>query len=229
MIDELRARGPFARSLLAVTVAQDVAVPILFAAVLLVSKTLVSRGALQLAVAGVAALQLAGSLAAGVALGALLVQYARLVRGHEAAWLAAAAFLAAAAARLLHLEPIFIGPPAGCYPRTVGPVGIGRRARVSRRGGLARAPAHSDRWCPRGGRTNLLPPGAASGRGSARGGGNAWRRSGSGRRDCRGFWGGVKEATGRARHCPPVRPAPPWPWPSAPRSEEHTSELQPPC
>src|SRR5207244_262080 len=43
MIDELRARGPFARSLLAVTVVQDVAVPILFAAVLLVCKTLVSR------------------------------------------------------------------------------------------------------------------------------------------------------------------------------------------
>src|SRR5205823_3915028 len=85
------------------------AIAILFAAVLLVCKTLVSRGALQLAVAGVAALQLAGSLAAGVALGALLVQYARLVRGHEAAWLAAAAFLAAAAARLLHLEPLLIG------------------------------------------------------------------------------------------------------------------------
>src|SRR3989440_4684349 len=84
MIHELRARGPFARSLLAVTVAQDVAGPILFAAVRLVSKTLVNRGALQLAVAGVAALQLAGSLAAGVALGVLLVQYARLVRAHEA-------------------------------------------------------------------------------------------------------------------------------------------------
>src|SRR2546429_151277 len=126
MIHELRARGPFARSLLAVAVAQDVAVPILFAAVLLVSKTLVSRGALQLAVAGVAALQLAGSLAAGVALGVLLVQYARLVRGHEAAWLAAAAFLAAAAARLLHLEPILIGLAAGCYLENVAPVESGR-------------------------------------------------------------------------------------------------------
>src|SRR5205814_1050701 len=58
MIDELRARGPLARSLLAVTVAQDVAVPLLFTAVLLVSKTLVSAGALQLTVAGVAALEL---------------------------------------------------------------------------------------------------------------------------------------------------------------------------
>src|SRR5947208_3371029 len=126
MIDELRARGPFARSLLAVTVVQDVAVPLRFAAVLLVCKTLVSRGALQLAVAGDAALQLAGSLVAGVALGALLVQYARLVRGHDAAWLAAAAFLAAAAARLLHLEPILIGLAAGCYLENVAPVESGR-------------------------------------------------------------------------------------------------------
>ena len=126
MIDELRARGPFARSLLTVTVVQDVAVPILFAAVLLVSKTLVSRGALQLAVAGDAALQLAGSLVAGVALGVLLVQYARLVRGHDAAWLAAAAFLAAAAARLLHLEPLLIGLAAGCYLENVAPVESGR-------------------------------------------------------------------------------------------------------
>src|SRR5205823_4164673 len=68
MIDELRARGPLARSLLAVTVAQDVAVPLLFAAVLLVSKTLVSAGTLQLTVAGVAALELAGSVTVGVAL-----------------------------------------------------------------------------------------------------------------------------------------------------------------
>src|SRR5207248_1445383 len=73
MIDELRARGPLARSLLAVTVAQDVAVPLLFAAVLLVSKTLVSAGTLQLTVAGVAALELAGSVTGGVALAVLLV------------------------------------------------------------------------------------------------------------------------------------------------------------
>src|SRR5437773_10534303 len=110
----------------------------LFAAVLLVSKALVSRGALQLAVAGVAALQLAGSLAAGVALGVLLVQYARLVRGHEAAWLAAAAFLAAAATRLLHLEPLLIGLEIGrasCRERggVSGGGGAGKKQRVRAR------------------------------------------------------------------------------------------------
>src|SRR5439155_1714836 len=93
MIDEMRARGPLARSLLAVTVAQDVAVPILFTAVLLGSKALASAGALQLTVAGVAALELAGSLAVGVAIGALLAQYTRLLRGPEAAWLVAVALV----------------------------------------------------------------------------------------------------------------------------------------
>src|SRR2546426_12644050 len=47
-------------------------------------------------------------------------------RGHEAAWLAAAAFLAAAAARLLHFEPILIGLAAGGYLENVAPVESGR-------------------------------------------------------------------------------------------------------
>src|SRR5437660_11145059 len=67
LIDELRARGPFSRSLLAVTVAQDVAAPILFTLVLVASKALASAAALRLTVACVAALELAGCLAAGVA------------------------------------------------------------------------------------------------------------------------------------------------------------------
>jgi len=126
MIDEMRARGPLARSLLAVTVAQDVAVPILFTAVLLGSKALASAGALQLTVAGVAALELAGSLAVGVAIGALLAQYTRLLRGPEAAWLVAAALLAAVAARLLRLEPLLIGLAAGVYLENFSPVERGR-------------------------------------------------------------------------------------------------------
>src|SRR5256886_16804284 len=101
MIDEMRARGPLARSLLAVTVAQDVAVPILFTAVLLGSKALASAGALQLTGAGVAALELAGSLAGGVALGALLAQEPRLLRGPRTAWPVAAAALAALGPRPL--------------------------------------------------------------------------------------------------------------------------------
>jgi len=134
MIDELRARGPLARSLLAVTVAQDVAVPLLFAAVLLVSKTLVSAGTLQLTVAGVAALELAGSVTVGVALAVLLVQYARLVRGHDAAWLVAAVFLAAAAARLLRLEPLLIGLAAGFYLENFAPRESGRLRHEMNRG-----------------------------------------------------------------------------------------------
>src|SRR5437667_73186 len=126
MIDEMRARGPLARSLLAVTVAQDVAVPILFTAVLLGSKALASAGALQLTVAGVAALELAGSLAVGVAIGALLAQYTRLLRGPEAAWRVAAALLAAVAARLLRLEPLLIGLAAGVYLENFSPVERGR-------------------------------------------------------------------------------------------------------
>jgi len=112
LIDELRARGPFSRSLLAVTVAQDVAAPILFTVVLVASKALASAGALRLTVAGVAALELAGSLAAGVALGVLLVLYARLLR----------------------LEPLSIGLAAGFYLANFSPVESGRLRHELNRG-----------------------------------------------------------------------------------------------
>ena len=134
LIDELRARGPFSRSLLAVTVAQDVAVPILFTVVLVASKALASAGALRLTVAGVAALELAGSLAAGGVLGVLLVQYARLVQRHDGLWLGAAAVLAAAAARLLRLEPLLIGLAAGFYLANFSPVESGRLRHELNRG-----------------------------------------------------------------------------------------------
>src|SRR2546426_6421357 len=49
VLGELYARGPVARALLAVTVAQDVAVMLLFALVLAAAKPLASGGALDVA------------------------------------------------------------------------------------------------------------------------------------------------------------------------------------
>src|SRR5881409_668938 len=69
MMSELDAHGPVARALLGITVVKDVAVALLFALVLAVGKTLTSVGALNVAVAGTAILQLVGSAAAGTLLG----------------------------------------------------------------------------------------------------------------------------------------------------------------
>src|SRR2546425_2749716 len=115
LMGELEARGPFARSLLAVTIAQDFAVGVLFTLVLGVCKPLVSPGAVNLAVAGVAALELVGSLAVGIVLGYLLAQYLRLGQRRTALLLVAAALLTSEIARALRLEPGLIALAAGFY------------------------------------------------------------------------------------------------------------------
>src|SRR5213080_3551078 len=115
MMGELEARGPFPRSLLGVTIAQDLGVAILFPLVLVVSKALASAGALNLTVAGRAALHLVGSLAVGFALALVLSRYLRLARRSAAVFLGAAALLAAETARLLQLETVLIALATGFY------------------------------------------------------------------------------------------------------------------
>src|SRR6266702_4371641 len=100
MMSELDAHGPVARALLGITVVKDVAVPLLFALVLALGKALTSAGALNVAVAGTAILQLLGSAAAGTLLGYALGQYLGLVRRDSAVFLVATAFVAAEGAGL---------------------------------------------------------------------------------------------------------------------------------
>src|SRR5213594_186406 len=95
MMSELDAHGPVARALLGITVVKDVAVALLFALVLALGKALASAGALNVAVAGTAILQLLGSAAAGTLLGYALGQYLGLVRRDSAVFLVATAFVAA--------------------------------------------------------------------------------------------------------------------------------------
>src|SRR5213594_3043265 len=95
MMSELDAHGPVARALLGITVVKDVAVTLLFALVLALGKALTSAGALNVAVAGTAILQLLGSAAAGTLLGYALGQYLGLVRRDSAVFLVATAFVAA--------------------------------------------------------------------------------------------------------------------------------------
>jgi Kef-type K+ transport system membrane component KefB len=115
MISEFDARGPFARSLLGVTILQDVAVIVLFTLVLAAGKALTSAGALNFAVAGTAAVHLAGSLALGTVLGYLLARYLQVVQRDTALFLVAVAFLAAEIAQLTGLETTLIAVAAGFY------------------------------------------------------------------------------------------------------------------
>lgn len=114
-IGELDARGPAARSLLAVTAMQDVIVVVLFALVIAAAQGFASAGALNAAVAGAAAVHLMGSLAVGTLLGFVLSEYLRMLQRDTALALVAVAFLAAAIARLTELETVLIALAAGFY------------------------------------------------------------------------------------------------------------------
>ncbi len=127
-MSELDARGPVARALLSITVVQDIAIAILFTLVLANGGLLTSPGALNVAVAGTAILQLLGSAAAGTLLGFALERYLRLVQRETAVFLVAAAFVAAEVARLAHLETLIIALAAGFYLENFAP-GEGERLR----------------------------------------------------------------------------------------------------
>src|SRR5881628_1214588 len=136
MMSELDAHGPVARALLGITVVKDVAVALLFALVLALGKALTSAGALNVAVAGTAILQLLGSAAVGTLLGYALGQYLGLVRRDSGVFLVATAFVAAEVARLMHLEALIIALAAGFYLENFAPLEGERLRRELKRGSL---------------------------------------------------------------------------------------------
>lgn len=113
--DEFEPRGPFARSILAMASAQAVVAAVVLSLVLLIAWPLASRGALNAAVVLSALGRLIGSLTAGTMLGALIVGYPTLARRDETLLLAAAGFLAATAARLIHVDAVLVGLAGGLY------------------------------------------------------------------------------------------------------------------
>jgi Kef-type K+ transport system membrane component KefB len=129
LIGEWNARGRFARTVLGVTVIQDVAVVALFAIVLVLGKGLASAGALNLALAGSAAVHLLGSVAVGIAIGALLGEYLRVIRRDAGLFLIAVALGMAALARATGLATVLIALSAGFYLENV-PRQVGERLRA---------------------------------------------------------------------------------------------------
>jgi len=122
MLSELGAGGPFARTLLAVTVLKDVAAAILFTLLLAAGKAFASAGALNASAAGHALLGLAASLAVGALLGYGVSRYLRLLRRHTPLFLGAVALVAAEVARVAQLETILVALAAGLYLASFSPV-----------------------------------------------------------------------------------------------------------
>jgi Kef-type K+ transport system membrane component KefB len=136
LMDELDARGPFARTVLGVTIAKDVLVIVLFTLVLAIARPLTSAGALDVSVAWTMLLHVAGSIATGVALGYAVSHYLRLIGRDTPLFLVALAFVTAEVARLVGLETMLIALAAGFYARNFSPV-EGERLRADlKRGAL---------------------------------------------------------------------------------------------
>ncbi|HYL20269.1 MAG TPA: cation:proton antiporter [Gemmatimonadales bacterium] len=137
VVEELDARGPFARGVLAVSVVQDFAVVILFAMVIVIGKALASAGTVSLAVAGFALGGVVGSLAVGLLLGYALRRAVHLARHDTLVLLLAFAFVATQVARLAHLETLIIALAAGFYLENAAPLLESERLRTDlKRGAL---------------------------------------------------------------------------------------------
>jgi len=121
MVDELDARGRFARGVLGVASAQAVVGAVVLSLVLVVARPLASAGTVNAAVAGSAVVRLVGSLAAGALLGTLVARYQTLAGRDGVLLLAVTGFLAATAARVIHLDAVLIGLAAGFYLANVAP------------------------------------------------------------------------------------------------------------
>jgi Kef-type K+ transport system membrane component KefB len=139
IMDELDARGPFARAVLAVAGAQAVVAALVLCLVLVVARPLASPGAVNAGTAWMALGHLAGSLVAGTLLGVLVARYEMPGRRDRALLLIGAGFLVATAARLLHLEPVLIGLAGGVYLANAAP---GEGAQIARALRLQAAPLY---------------------------------------------------------------------------------------
>ena len=115
VLDELNAHGPFARTMLAVSVAKDVALTVLLAVVLALARLAGSAGAVHLSVAGAALAGFVGSLAIGAAVGACAALYLRRTASDAALVLVAVALVAALAARVIHGDGLLVALAAGFY------------------------------------------------------------------------------------------------------------------
>jgi Kef-type K+ transport system membrane component KefB len=117
-------RAPFARTILSVSVVQDVVAVVLVTLLLALAPFLATAGAATPGMAAGVALQLVGSVAAGVVLGAAIAQYTTVVRSprYLVLVLVAVAFVVVQAVRLIGFEAVLIGLAAGCTLENAFPV-----------------------------------------------------------------------------------------------------------
>lgn len=116
VVTEVRARGPMTEVLVGVTVILDVIVLVLAAVIIPSAETLLSpEKSFSLAFARDLAVEVAGSVAAGLFFGVLLRVYMRLVRGYLPLFLLAVGLVGSVVCHHYNLEPLLAFMIAGFY------------------------------------------------------------------------------------------------------------------
>jgi len=125
MIADYRAHGPLSQTTLALTVCKDLALIILFAAILTLSRGLVTGDSLSPAFLGAVAVQLVGSCVVGVLAGMGMALYTSKVGAHLPLFLVACcmflAFVGEVAGSVVHLEPLLMALVAGIVMENAWP------------------------------------------------------------------------------------------------------------
>ncbi|HLZ44253.1 MAG TPA: cation:proton antiporter [Gemmatimonadales bacterium] len=120
VITDLQAHGPLSRETLDVSVLQGVVAVVLLIVVLALASLVASHGAVMPHVSLLALEIVFGSIALGIVLGGVFVQYVRAIRGSLTLPLLIFAFVVAQAVRLLvGADPVLIALAAGCTVRNV--------------------------------------------------------------------------------------------------------------
>ena len=113
--------GPLSRTILDVSVVQDLTAVLLVTVVLALALPLGSRGIVRPGAATHTLLILLGSIVAGITLGLAAAQYLRAIRGHLAWVFVVLAFIVSQAVRLIGLDAVLIALAAGCALRYAAP------------------------------------------------------------------------------------------------------------
>lgn len=121
LITDVGARGPLSRTMLDVSIVQDLVAVLLFIGVLGLALLIASHGAVTPGIAVQTLLMLAGSIVAGAALGVATAAYLRAIHGHFEWVLVILAFVVSQVVRLMGLDAILVALAAGCTLRNAAP------------------------------------------------------------------------------------------------------------
>jgi Kef-type K+ transport system membrane component KefB len=123
ILSETRAQGPLSELCLSIVVVADLAIAVAFSFSDSGARAVFPQAGDAGSVFGALAIHILGSIAAGVAVGAIFAVYIRRVALRVGLFVFAVCFVVAEVGTVLHLDPLLVGLSAGLFLENVSPVG----------------------------------------------------------------------------------------------------------